>query len=177
MQLRKMKMIGFRALFLGLIFTMVGMSAQAQKIAYVKVNEILESIPDYNAAQAELDKVAKEWRSDISQEYDVIKGMYNRYQAEQVLMSDEARKEAEEAIMEKEKQVRDMQKAKFGPEGELFQRRQELVRPIQDKVYEAIETYANDRGYDFIFDKSGSAGMIFTNEDYDKTQDVIKILN
>lgn len=152
---------------------LTGLSANAQRIAYVDVNTILESIPEYQSAQQELEKLASAWRQEIAQEYDKIKGLYNRYQAEQVLLSDEARKQREDEIMEKEKEVRDLQKDRFGPEGELFKRRQELVRPIQDKVYGAIEEYATERGYDFIFDKSGSAGMIFTNPQYDKTSDIM----
>lgn len=152
-------------------------TASAQRICYVDVNKVLESIQEYQDAQTELDRQAKQWRQEIAQEYDVIKGMYNRYQAEQVLMSDEARKVKEDEIMNKEKEVRDMQKEKFGPEGELFKRRQSLVRPIQDKVYAAIEAYAQERGYDFIFDRSGSSGMIFTNPEFDKTEDILKDLN
>ena len=151
----------------------LAVSANAQRIAYVDVNTILESISDYQSAQQELDKLASSWRQEIAQEYDKIKGLYNRYQAEQVLLGDEARKQREDEIMEKEKEVRDLQKNKFGPEGELFKRRQELVRPIQDKVFAAIEEYANERGYDFIFDKSGSTGMIFSNPQYDKTSDIM----
>jgi outer membrane protein len=161
------------------LFSMLGLlaiSVQAQRIAYVKVNDILESLDEYQAAQKELDRQAQRWRQDIAQKYDEIKGMYNRYQAEQVLLSEEERKRREEEIMAEEKQVRDLQKAKFGPEGELFKRRQDLVRPIQDRVYAAIEEYAQERGYDFIFDKSGSAGMIFSNPSYDKTEDVMKKL-
>jgi outer membrane protein len=155
---------------------LLGFTANAQRIAYVDINKILESIAEYNEAQDELDRTASKWRQDIAQEYDVIKGLYNRYQAEQVLLSDEARQQREEEIMEKEKEVREMQKDKFGPEGALFKRRQELVRPIQDKVYAAIENYAKDRGYDFIFDKSGAAGIIFSNPEYDKTEDILKSL-
>lgn len=151
-------------------------TAQAQRIAYVDVNKILESIEDYQAAQNQLDQVASKWRQDIAQEYDKIKGLYNRYQAEQVLLSDEARKQREEEIMNKEKEVRDLQKEKFGPEGELFKMRQDLVRPIQDKIYAAIEEYAQERGFDFIFDKSGNAGIIFSNPSYDKTEDILKKL-
>ncbi len=151
-------------------------AAQAQRIAYVDVNKILESIEDYQAAQNQLDQVASKWRQDIAQEYDKIKGLYNRYQAEQVLLSDEARKQREEEIMNKEKEVRDLQKEKFGPEGELFKMRQDLVRPIQDKIYAAIEEYAQERGFDFIFDKSGNAGIIFSNPSYDKTEDILKKL-
>ena len=155
-------------------FFMFGLNAQ--KIAYVDVNKILEGLDEYQAAQAELDRLSNQWRQEIAQEYDKIKGMYNRYQAEQVLLSDEARKQKEEEIVAKEKEVRDMQKSRFGPEGMLFKKRQELVRPIQDRVYAAIEEYANERDYDFIFDRSGGAGMIFSNPQYDKTEDVIKRL-
>ncbi len=151
-------------------------SSFAQRIASVDVNLILESMSEYQKAQAELDKVASSWRQEIAQEYDKIKGMYNRYQAEQVLMSDDMRKQKEEEIMAKEQEVREMQKNKFGPEGALFKKRQELVRPIQDKVYSGIEDYANSKGYDFIFDKGGATGILFSNPKYDKTNEVLKLL-
>lgn len=151
-------------------------SVQAQRIAYVDVNLILESIQEYQDAQTELDRVAATWRQDIAQEYDKIKAMYNRYQAEQVLMSDEARKAKEDEIMNKEQQVREMQKEKFGAEGELFKMRQELVQPIQQKVYAAIELYAGDKGYDFIFDKGGNAGILFASARYDVTAEILEQL-
>lgn len=159
---------------LALALTLISQtSLMAQKIAYVEIDRILESIKEYQDAQTELDRQASVWRQDIAQEYDVIKGMYNRYRAEQVLLSEETRRQREEEIMNKEKAVRDIQRERFGPEGELFKRRQELVRPIQDKVYRAIEAYAAERGYDFIFDKSSGAGMIFSNPQYDKTEDIL----
>ncbi len=160
-----------------LFFTFaLALSIQAQRIAYVDVNTLLESIDEYNDAQDELDQLAARWRQEIAQEYDKIKSMYNRYQAEQVLLSDDARRQREEEIMNAEKRVRDMQAARFSPEGQLFERRKELVQPIQDKVYSAIESYAQERGYDFIFDKASSVGMIFTNPQYDKTEDILKRL-
>lgn len=165
-----------KALSLFVFAAVVGFSAQAQRIAFVDVNKILESNQTYKTAQDELDRVASKWRQDIAQEYDKIKGMYNRYQAEQVLLSDDVRKQREEEIMTKEKDVRDQQKVKFGPDGELFKMRQELVRPIQDKIYAAIEDYAKERGFDFIFDKSGNAGIIFSNPQYDKTDDILQKL-
>ena len=151
-------------------------AASAQRIAYVDVNRILESFKEYQDAQGELDRVASKWRQEIAQEYDVIKGLYNRYQAEQVLLSEDARRQREDEIMNREKEVRDLQKARFGPEGELFRRRQEMLRPIQERVYRAIESYATERGYDFIFDKSGSAGIIFFSPAYDKTDDILSRL-
>lgn len=160
-------------LSLGLIFSF---SANAQRIASVDINAILESMNEYKTAQEELDKIAASWRQEIAQEYDKIKGMYNRYQAEQVIMSEEVRRQKEEEIMAKEKEVREMQKTKFGPEGDLFKKREELVRPIQERVYNEIEDYAREKGYDFIFDKAGSAGILFANERYDKTSDILKRL-
>lgn len=151
-------------------------AVKAQRIAYVDVGQILESFDEYQAAQTEIDKLAAQWREQIAQEYDKIKGLYNKYQAEQVLLSDEARRQREEEIMNQEKAVRDMQKQRFGPEGDLFKRRQELVRPIQEKVFAAIQEFAEERGYDFVFDKSGSSGMIFSNPQYDKTQDILRKL-
>ena len=148
----------------------------AQKVAVVDINLILESLDDYKSAQTEVDKIAARWRQEIEQEFDKVKGMYNKYQAEQVLMSEEMRQQQEQEILTKEKDIREMQKAKFGPEGELFKRRQDLVRPIQEKVYGAIEDYAKERGFDFIFDKSSATGMIFSNNEFDKTDDILKRL-
>ena len=162
----------FTFLFAGVLaFTM-----NAQRIAYVDVAGILDKLPKYQESQKQIDNLAAQWRSEIAQEYDKIKGMYNRYQAEQVLLSDDVRTQREEEIMTKEKEVRELQKNKFGPEGALFKKRQELVKPIQDRVYSAIENYANDKGFDFIFDKSSNAGMIFSNARYDKTDDIIQAL-
>lgn len=170
--LRPVKLI---ALVFGFLFAF-STAASAQRIAYVDVDRVLESFKEYKDAQDELDRIAAKWRQDIAQEYDVIKGLYNRYQAEQVLLSEDARRTREDEIMNREKEVRDMQKARFGPEGELFRRRQEMVRPIQERVYRAIESYATERGYDFIFDKSGAAGIIFFSPAYDKTDDILSRL-
>jgi len=159
-----------------LLTTLFAFAGTAQRIAYVDVNNILESLDDYAEAQSALDKTASKWRQEIAQEYDVIKGLYNRYQAEQVLLSDEQRKQKEDEIMEKEQTVRKLQKERFGPEGALFEKRKDLVQPIQDKVYAAIEEYASEKGFDIIFDKGSGAGIIFSNPNYDKTDDILKKL-
>lgn len=162
----------FLMLTLGTITTV-----KAQRIAIVDITKVLQEMPDYQAAQAELDKISAEWRQQIALEYDQIKAMYNKYQAEQVLLSEDARKKKEDEIMEREKQVRELQKEKFGPEGALFRKRQDLVQPIQERVYAAIATYADDRGFDFIFDKGGSSGLIFSNAEFDKTEDIVRLVN
>lgn len=152
------------------------MTIQAQKIAIIDINDILSNMPEYKAAQSELDQISATWRQEIAVEFDKVKSMYNKFQAEQVLLSNEEKIKKEEEIVKKEADVREMQKRKFGPEGELFSKRQEMVAPIQDKVFAAIESYAAEKGLDMIFDKSGSTGLLFSNPEYDKTSDLKKRL-
>lgn len=152
---------------------LVGTGLFAQKIAVVDITNILQSMEEYTAAQDKLDVISAEWRQDISAEYDDIKSLYNKFQAEQVLLSSELKTEREEEIMLREKQVRELQRAKFGPEGELFRKREELVSPIQEKVFSAIQSYAAESGIDIMLDKSSAAGILFTSDEFDKT-DTIK---
>lgn len=168
----KHRILTFALVLMGLM----GSTLQAQRVAVVDVNALLNEMPEYKTAQGELDKISSKWRQEISIEMDKVKSMYNKYQAEQVLLSDEVRATREQEIVDKEKSVMDMQKLRFGPEGDLFKRRQELVKPVQDKVVAAIESYAEDRGLDLILDKGGSAGILFLNEELDKTEDIRKRL-
>ncbi len=160
--------------FFSLVFAAASFFSQAQKIAIVDINKVMEAVPEYKTANDNLEKIAAKWRQEIAQENDKLKGLFNKYQAEQVLLNDEQKKQKEEEIMAKEKEVRDMQKDKFGPEGALFKKRQELVKPVQDRVFSTITKYAEAKGFDFIFDKGGSAGLIYNNSAFDKTDDLIK---
>lgn len=164
----KIKNIG--AFIMALAFCL---NLNAQKIAVIDINAVLQELPEYVAAQQELDKIAAEWNQEIAGEYDKIKSLYNKYQAEQVLLSEEVKAQREEEIMQKERVVRELQKRKFGSEGELFLKRREIINPIQEKVFAAIETFALDRGYDLVLDKAGSAGVLFVGDEFDKT-DLIK---
>ena len=121
-----------------------------------------------------MDEIASGWRQEISKEQDKVKSLYNKYQAEQVLLTDDLKKQREEEIVAKEGEVREMNKRRFGPEGDLFKKRQQLVAPIQDKVFAAIENYAAEKGYDLIFDKAGAAGLLFVKPEFDKTEDIKK---
>jgi outer membrane protein len=149
---------------------------QAQKIAVIDMTKIMEAVPEYKQANDDLEKISTKWRSEIAVEYDKIKGLYNKYSAEQVLLNEEQKKQREDEIMNKEKEVREMQKDKFGPEGALFKKRQELVKPIQEMVYATIEKYSASRGYDFMFDKGSASGLIYSSSTNDKTDDIIKEL-
>jgi outer membrane protein len=166
----------FSFLFLTLFVLLNTFSADAQKIAIIDINDVLSKMPEYKAAQTELDQISATWRQEIAIEFDKVKSMYNKFQAEQVLLSNDEKVKKEEEIVKKEAEVREIQKKKFGPEGELFSKRQEMVAPIQDKVFTAIESYAAEKGLDLIFDKSGSTGLLFSNPDYDKTGDIKKRL-
>jgi outer membrane protein len=148
----------------------------SQKIALVDIAYVLDNMDEYKKAQEELDKLAEAWQQEIAVEQDKIKSMYNKYQAELVLLSDEMKKQKEDEIMAAERDVRVIQREKFGPEGALFQKRQTLVSPIQEKVYGVIQAYATDRGYDIILDKGGNSGILFSNERYDKTDDILRTL-
>jgi outer membrane protein len=164
--LKRILLAGVFGLFMSYTF--------GQKIAIVDVNQILAEMEDYKAAQKQLDQIASEWRQEISKEQDKVKSLYNKYQAEQVLLTEDVKKQREEEIVAKEAEVREMNKRRFGPEGDLFKRRQQLVAPIQDKVFAAIEAYASERGFDIIFDKGGSAGLLFVKPEFDKTEDIKK---
>lgn len=167
-----MKKIAFLALF-----AFIGIATvNAQRIAYVDMEKIMESMPDYTVAQKQLEEVAERWRQEISKEYDKIDQMYRDYQAREVLLSDDMRKQKQDEIVAKEKEVRELQKKRFGPEGELFQKRQSLVKPMQEKVFGAIEKFANERNYDMIFSAPDGAVIIYAKADKDVTADIIKSL-
>ncbi|MBT8220840.1 MAG: OmpH family outer membrane protein [Bacteroidia bacterium] len=152
-------------------------AAEAQRIAVVDITEVLNSLDEYTAAQADLDATAEQWRQEIAKEQEKISSLYNAYQTEQVLLSEDAKVKKENEIIELEKKVRELQRKRFGPEGDLFRKQEDLVTPIQQKVFNTIEDYASERGYDFILDKGGSTGILFANPRMDKTVDIINRLN
>ena len=148
----------------------------AQKIAYVDTEYILGQIPEYKAAQAELDKTSIEWQKEVEVKYAEIDKMYKAYQAEQILLTDDMKKKREADIVGKEKEAKDLQKQHFGVDGELFKKRQELVKPIQDKVYNSVKTVAEKGGYAIIFDKSSDLTMLYANTKFDKSDDILQQL-
>lgn len=166
-----------KKLFISFAFVLVGFIANAQtKFCFVDTEYILKHIPEYKSAQTQLDDLSAEWQKEVDARYAAIEKMYKSYQAEQVLLSDEMRAKREQEIVDKEKQVKEYQKQKFGFQGELFKKREELIKPIQDKVFEAINKYAEQYSYGVIFDKSGDATMLYTSSKLDKSADVVKAL-
>jgi len=148
--------------------------AFAQKFAYVDTEYILKHLPEYKSALSQLDVASKQWQQQVDQNFSEIDRMYKAYQADQVLLTDDMRKRRENEIIEKEKQAKEFQRSKFGPDGDLFQSRVKLIKPIQDKVAEAIKQIAKSKYLDFIFDKSSEATMmIYASSSYDVSNDVI----
>ncbi len=158
------------------LLTALPFANYAQKFAYVDTEYILSLLPDYKTAQKKLNEMAEKWQKDIDAKYENIDKMYKEYQAEKILLTPDQQKQREDEIINKEKEAKKFQQDKFGYEGELFQKRQELVKPIQDKVFEAIQKIAKDEGFDFIFDKSSDMTMLFSNAKYDKSDNILTAL-
>lgn len=155
---------------------MIAAIGQAQKYAFVDSEYIRKNIPAFNSAQEQLDKLSKQWEKEISDGYAVVEQMYKTYQNEVVLLSQEMKIKREEAIIAKEKEVKELQNKYFGIEGELFKKREELVKPIQDEILKAIKTIAVEGSYAVIFDSSAGGNILFANPKFDISDQVLEKL-
>ena len=148
----------------------------AQKFAFVDSEYILNKIPSYKAAQEQINKLSEQYQKEIEDRYTEIEKMYNEYQAEKVLLTEDMKKKKEDAIIAKERETKDLQMKYFGRDGQVFKKREELVKPIQDQIYNAINEIATEGGYAIIFDAAASPNMIYTNSRYDKSDEVLQKL-
>jgi outer membrane protein len=155
---------------------LLGLAGFSQKYAIIDTRYILDRMPDYKEAQKQLDDIAANWQKDIDGRQAELDKMYKDYDAEQVMLTEELRKRREDQLFNKEKDLRDLQRKRFGFEGDLFKKRQELIKPIQDKVYNAVQRLAVQRGYDLVLDKSEGITIIFADPKLDKSEDVLKDL-
>ncbi|WP_207422443.1 OmpH family outer membrane protein [Desertivirga brevis] len=155
-------------------FTLIsGLSAFAQRFAYVDSEYILKHIPEYLSAQKQLDALSQQWQKEVDGRFAEVEKMYKAYQADQVLLTDEMRKRRENEIVEREKEAKEFQRQKFGFEGELYQQRVKLVKPIQERVAKAVEAVAENGGLDMVFDKNSNVIMLYASLRLDKSNDVI----
>ncbi len=168
-----MKKLLFVALMV--LGTAVCASAQ-QRYAVIDTKYILERIPAYKEADAKLKLIGEQWQKEIDDLQVQLDKMYKNYESEQFMLTEALKKKREDELFEKEKQVRDLQKKRFGYEGDLFKERQRLIKPVQDKVYDAIQKIATSRSYDFVLDKSEGITIIFADPRLDKSDDVLKEL-
>ena len=163
-------------LLLPLFFLALGFTAKAQRYAIIDTKYILGKIPEYKDANKKLEDMADAWQKEIDLMQADLDKMYRQLDAERAMLTPELLKKREDEIFNKEKQVRDLQRKRFGYEGDYFRKKQELVKPIQDKVYNAVQKLATERLYDFILDKSEGITVIFADPKLDKSDDVLKIL-
>lgn len=150
--------------------------AQATKFSYVDTDYILNKIPEFKQAQDKLDALSKQWQTEIENKYSEIDKMYRAYQQEQVLLTEDMKIKREEAIMTKEKEAKNLQKKYFSTDGDLYKKRQELIKPIQEKVYEAVQKLAANNKYAVIFDSSSDLIMLYTNPNLDKSDKVLELM-
>ena len=148
----------------------------AQKFAFVDSEYIRKNIPAFTAAQEQLDKLSKQWEKEVSDGYAVVEQMYKSYQTESVLLSQDMKTKREEAIVAKEKEMKDLQNKYFGVEGDLFKKREELVKPIQDEILKAIKEIAVDGSYAVIFDTAAGGNILFANPKFDISDQVLEKL-
>ena len=165
-----------KKLIFSFIISIATLSVYAQKFAYVDSDYILERMPEYGSAQDQLDKLSLNWQEEIEELYQEIDQLYKKYQADKVLLTQEMKNKREGEIINKEKDAKELQRKRFGPEGDLYTKRKELIQPIQDKVYNAIQDLSNEKRYDIIFDKSSNLIMLFSNPSLDKSDDILKML-
>jgi outer membrane protein len=148
----------------------------AQKFAFVDTDYILNNIPSYKAAQDQIDKLSADWQKEVEAKYSEIDKLYKSFQSEKVLLSEEMKNKREEEIIKKEQEAKDLQKKYFGSNGDLFKKRQELVKPIQDEIYNAVKEISVEQGYAVIFDTAAGMGMLYTNPKNDKSDEVLQRL-
>jgi len=156
-----------------LLLFLVTFTASAQRFAYVDSDYILKHIPEYTSSQKQLDALSAQWQKDVDGKFVEIERLFKAYQADQVLLTEDMRKRREADIIERENTAKEFQRLKFGFEGELFQVRTRLIKPIQDRVAKAIQAVADAQQLDLIFDKNSEITLLYASPRLDKSNDVI----
>ena len=151
-------------------------SINAQKVAVIDMEYILKNIPAYERANEQLGQVSKQWQAEVDALNAEAQTLYKNYQNEVVFLSKEQKKAKQDAIVEKEKQAADLKKQYFGPEGELFKKRNALMNPIQDEIYNAIKDISEARGYQLVLDRASDTGIIFGSPKIDISNEVLRKL-
>jgi outer membrane protein len=152
------------------------MFVKAQRYAVIDTNYILNKMPEYIQANKQIQLISEQLQKEIDDKQAALDQMYKNYGAEQVMLSDELKNKREAELFNKEKEVRDLQKKRFGYDGDVYKERQRLIKPIQDKVYNAIQKIAVEKAYDFVLDKSEGITVIFVDPKLDKSDDVLRVL-
>ena len=163
-----------KRIVLALLVSFLTIVVQAQKFAYIDTEYIFKNVPEYQDAQKQLDELSGQWQKQVEKRYKAIEKLRKDFQAEEILLTESMKNRRQEEILKKEAEAREFQKKKFGVDGELFKKRKELIKPIQEKIYKAVQETANVGKYSVIFDKSSEATMVYANPKYDKSDDILK---
>lgn len=155
---------------------LVAITASAQKFALLDMEYILKNVPAYERANEQLNQVSKKWQAEIEALNTEAATMYKNYQNEVVFLSEEQKKEKQEAIMQKEKESSELKRKYFGPEGELFKKREALITPIQEEIYNVVKEISEMRGYSLVLDRSSDTGIIFGSPKIDISNEVLQKL-
>ncbi len=155
---------------------LLSINSYAQKFAYVDTDYILTKVPEFVQAEEKINEFSKQWQSEIEAAYQDVEQMYRTYQSEQVLLTSEMKTKREESIIEKEKSVQTLQQKYFGTQGELYKKRQDLIKPIQDRIFDAVQQLAATNKYSIIFDASSDLIMLYSNPDLDKSDKVLELM-
>ncbi|MCR4680002.1 MAG: OmpH family outer membrane protein [Bacteroidales bacterium] len=156
-----------KKLLLSAAIVLLAFTSFGQKYAYINSEYILSNMSEYKEAQAELDRVAVQWQREIEAKFAAIDSMYKKYQVEAITMPDQIKKNREEAIIAQERAAKELQKKRFGQNGDLFKKREELVKPIQDRVISTVNDYAKEKGFAFVFDTAGEMTIIYADPKWD----------
>jgi outer membrane protein len=163
-----------KTLFIFLAIFSIAFTANAQRYCYVDSQYILDNIPEYATAQAELDRLAVEWQNEVEAKFAKVNKERKEYESESILLPDEIKKQREKAIADMEEEAIALQNKYFGVDGELFNKRQELIQPIQDKIFKAIQEVATEKKYAFVFDKSNQTNLLFADPKYNISDLVLR---
>lgn len=162
-----------KKLIITCLVAVVSLAANAQKFALIDMEYIMKNIPAYERANEQLNQVSKKWQAEVEALSNEAATMYKNYQNEVVFLSQEQRKAKQEAIMKKEKDAGELKKKYFGPEGELYKKRESLIAPIQEAIYNAVKELSEQRGYSLVLDRASDTGIIFGSPKIDISNEVL----
>jgi len=156
-----------------IILLTISTTGMAQRFALIDMEYILKNIPNYEMANEQLNQVSKKWQVEVEKSFQEAQNLYKNYQSELVFLSEDMKKKKEEEIVAKEKEANDLKKKYFSQDGELFKKRESLMRPIQEEIYNAVKLVSEEKGYQMVLDRASSANVIFASPRIDISNDVL----
>ena len=169
-----MKKIFFSLTLSLLLFS--GISFSQSRIAYIDSDAIMENLPDAQDAREKLDMMIQDWQAELKKMENEWQSKYDDYEKRKLIMTDQTRADLEKELVQLEKQIAEFRESKFGTNGELFQKQEEVMRPIQNKIFNVIKEIAQEEDYDYVFDRSGDIMLLYAKEEYDITAEVLERL-